>query len=874
MHVEPGTRLGPYEITAQLGSGGMGEVWKARDTRLERSVAIKMLPVEFANDSQLRLRFEREARTISQLEHPHICRLYDVGEAHAGEAYLVLELLEGDSLADRLARGPLPMSDVLRYGAQIADALDRAHRAGIVHRDLKPGNVVLTRSGAKLLDFGLAREASWLAVADGATVQKPLTQEGMIVGTFQYMAPEQIEGGQADARTDILALGSVLYEMATGRRAFEGKTKASLIAAIVDRDHLPISELQPLTPRQFERVVNTCLNKNPDERWQSAGDLRRELEWIRDASTTRETPATPPQRTRRRMLNIAAVTLVAIAAAVAAFFVARATAPPPARLVSSISAPKNARFLVTGDAAGPVTLSPDGRMAAFTANDGKDVDLWVQSLETGVNTRLAGTAGAMFPFWSPDSKTLGFFAGGRLLVVDVDDGSAPRVLAEAPDARGGTWTTDGQIIFTPITQAGLFRVPATGGTTTRLTTPAPPHTTHRWPAVLADGKHIVFFAASHGEPTSPQNAIMIMTVDGKETRKVVAAPANAIPYRDFLIYPRGERLLMQRLEEGVLTGAASSVWDRTLNDPGTWRTIASVSDTGLLATYPAAPLGGVRLVSIDTETKESVEIAQRGIYRDLSLSPDGEKLAVTIGDPNSVLYLEDLRRHVRTRFSFLDQSGYPAWSPDGKYVAFNTAKGDGHFEVVVKPVDGSAPERTVASAPYPMQPSCIDGRGVVLFNSLNETSQDVMGVSLSGGKPFTVVGGPGQQTNGEVAPDDRWLAYVEVGSNGRSAFVTTYPTPGPKWQVADDTTYWLWWAGNGRQIYYLTGNGEIKRVDVTFEGNSVQFSAPQFLVNVNVNTNRRGLTMSADGRRIVAAAVIDDDAGAAILVSNFDAATR
>jgi len=687
------------------------------------------------------------------------------------------------------------------------------------------------------------------------------------------MAPEQIEGGQADARTDIFALGSVLYEMATGRRAFEGKTKASLIAAIVDRDPLPMSELQPLMPRQFERVVNTCLSKNPDERWQSAGDLRRELEWIRDASTSRETAAAPPQRARRRMLTIAALILLPVAAAIAAFVAARATAPPPPRMVSSIAPPKNMRFVVTGDTGGPVTLSPDGRMAAFVVNDGKDVDLWVQSLETGVNTRLPGTTNAMFPFWSPDNKSLGFFASGRLFVVDID-GSAPRVLTEAPDARGGTWTRDGQIVFTPMTQTGLFRVPAAGGPATVLTTPVAPHTTHRWPAVLADGKHIVFFAASHGEPTSPQNAVLIMTVDGKNVRKVVAAGANAIPYRDSLIYPRGERLLMQRMKDGVLAGTPVIVWDRTLNDPGTWRTIASASDTGLLATYPAAPLGGMRLLSIDTETKESVEVAPRGIYRDLSLSPDGEKLAVTIGDPNSVLYLEDLRRKVRTRFSFVDNTGFPVWSPDGKLVAFNTSRGAGAFYVVSKPVDGSAPERTLATAPFPMQPTSMDANGVILFNSLETTSPDVMGVPVNGGKPFTILGGPGQQNNGMVSPDGRWLAYVEVSSNGRGAFVTTYPKTGPKWQVADDTTYWIWWSGDGKQIHYLTGAGDIKTVDLTFEGRSIQFSAPRFLVRVNLNTNRRGLTMSRDGKRIIAATVIDDDPGPATLVTNFDAALR
>src|SRR4051812_10015064 len=322
MQVTAGSRLGPYEIVAPIGAGGMGEVYKARDTRLDRSVAVKILPAAFADNAQLKLRFKREARTISQLTHPNICTLYDVGNER-GVEYLVMELLEGDTLADRLARGPLPMRDVLRYGREIAAALDRAHRAGVVHRDLKPGNVMITKSGAKLLDFGLAKGGSIEISPDGATQQKSLTQEGTILGTFQYMAPEQLEGVEADARTDIFALGVLLYEMSTGRRAFDGKTKTSLIAAIVGKEPPPIREVQPLTPLAFEHVVAKCLAKDPDQRWQSASDVASELEWIGGATTADQSAVQASRRKGRRTSLIAVLVLAAIAAAVAASMLLR-----------------------------------------------------------------------------------------------------------------------------------------------------------------------------------------------------------------------------------------------------------------------------------------------------------------------------------------------------------------------------------------------------------------------------------------------------------------------------------------------------------------------------------------------------------------------
>jgi hypothetical protein len=412
MTLSAGSRLGPYEILAPLGAGGMGEVWRGRDTRLDRSVAIKVLPAAFSKDAQFKLRFEREARTISQLNHPHICTLYDVGDN-----YLVMELLEGESLADRLTKGPLPLEQVLRYGTQIADALDKAHRAGIIHRDLKPGNIMIAKSGAKLLDFGLAKSSVGAGVLAGpaaetaaATQHRPLTAEGTILGTFQYMAPEQLEGLEADARTDIFGFGAVLYEMATGHRAFEGKTKTSLIAAIVKENPRPMAELQPLTPPALEHVVNKCLSKDPDDRWQNAHDIAEELKWISEAGSSAgvAAPLIARRKSRERLGWVAAV---AVAGGAAVFFATRRPDPPP-RLETAVVPPEGVAFSYVG---GSIALSDDGRQVAFVGRgaDGKSL-IWVRSLDSSVARPLAGTEGASFPFWSPDAKSIAFAAGDKL----------------------------------------------------------------------------------------------------------------------------------------------------------------------------------------------------------------------------------------------------------------------------------------------------------------------------------------------------------------------------------------------------------------------------------------------------------------------------
>ncbi len=418
MALTSGTKLGPYEIVAPLGAGGMGEVYRARDTRLDRTVAIKVLPAHLADNPERRQHFEREAKAVSALNHPHICTLYDIGQ-QGGIDFLVMEYLEGETLAQRLQKGPLPLEQVLLYATEIADALDKAHRKGIIHRDLKPGNILLTKTGTKLLDFGLAKlkpeTGPPAPLSQLPTAKDNLSAQGTILGTLQYMAPEQLEGKEVDARTDIFAFGAVVYEMVTGKKAFEGKSQASVMAAILERDRPPITQLQPMTPPALERVVKRCLAKDPDERWQTATDLTSELNWISQGSQLGSTPAIPVKISKReRILWLGALALAVVALAVAAtrlYLQPTPSFPPRVRWV--IGPPEQFSFHASGGGGGPVIVSPDGQRLAFVAVDanGKQ-QLWVRPLDALKAELLPGTEGASYPFWSPDSQSLGFFSNG------------------------------------------------------------------------------------------------------------------------------------------------------------------------------------------------------------------------------------------------------------------------------------------------------------------------------------------------------------------------------------------------------------------------------------------------------------------------------
>jgi eukaryotic-like serine/threonine-protein kinase len=507
MALTPGTKLGPYEIQSPLGAGGMGEVYRAKDTRLERTVAIKILPAHLSSDPVRKQRFEREAKTISSLNHPHICVLHDVG-SQDGIDYLVMELLEGETLAKRLEKGALPLEQVLKFGMQIADALDKAHRSGVVHRDLKPGNIMLTPTGAKLLDFGLAKPTAPLSSAatlTAATRNSPMTEQGTIVGTFQYMSPEQIEGKELDGRSDIFSFGAVLYEMLTCQRAFQGKSHLSVASAILEKEPVPISTFKPMTPPAMDHTIWRCFNKDTEERWQTARDLALELKWIAESGSQ---PRIPTSTTRLKSSRERLAWIVALAAALVAFVLAfeflNKPTPQVPVLRSMILPPEGGSFIFVGPNGGAF-LSPDGRSVAFIARVGKVTQLWVRPLDSFEARALPGTEDTSFAFWSPDSRNLGFFAQGKLKRIAVA-GGPPRALCDADSNRGASWGRTDVIIFAKV-RGEIQRIPASGGTPQRVTTLdfGRNEGSHRWPSFLPDGNHFLFMAADQGAVT-PKNA--------------------------------------------------------------------------------------------------------------------------------------------------------------------------------------------------------------------------------------------------------------------------------------------------------------------------------------------------------------------------------
>ncbi len=870
MQITPGQRLGPYEIVSRIGAGGMGEVFKARDTRLERSVAIKILPADFALNAQFRVRFEREAKTISQLNHPNICALHDVGQED-GTSYLVMELLEGESLADRLARGPLPLSEVLRYGAQIAEALDRAHRAGVIHRDLKPGNVMLTRFGAKLLDFGLAKSSRIDVALDGATFQKPLTQEGTILGTFQYMAPEQLEGLEADARTDIFALGTLLYEMATGVRAFDGSTKTSLIAAIVSQDPKPISQIQPLTPPAFEHAVNRCLAKSADDRWQSAHDVAEHLRWISEAGSQAgvAAPVMARKRSRERLAwSVAAVLAVAVAAVGWLYF--RAARDAARTFVWDVVPPQGMRFNAVGDESGALVLSPDGTMAVYSAANASGTQLWLRVLATGEAKAIPETDDGTFPFWSPDSRKIGFFTLGALKRVDVG-GGAPIKVCDSGAARGGSWGTGGTIVFTPDTQTAIFRVPAAGGTPTPVTKlEADKQTTHRWPWFMPDGKHFLYLGANHQNPTGGENGIYIGSLDGGPPKLIVQSTSNAIYSGGYLLFNRDQTLMAQKISEsGVLSGEAVAIAENVLADGGIWRGAFSVSDTGLLVyhTGRASVLSNLRW--LDRSGKEIAKVGETGAYWDVELSPDGRKLAIPMGDPLREMWIHDLERNTRTRVP-IDHgwADCAVFSPDGSTVYLDILR-NGHGEIIGRRVTGGG-ETHIATTDGLASIRSISPDGKYLL--VDDREGRITRVPIGGSaKAVVLTQGRNHEVFASCSPNGKWIAYTSDQNGRYEVFVSAASDPTQKWQISNNGGGIPRWRRDGRELYYLDYSNRITAVSLEQAGDDLTIGTPTPLFTIAPRPQCRPYDVSADGQRFIVDTVAEQESPNAVAIANWKA---
>ena len=844
----------------------MGEVYRANDTRLSREVAIKVLPAEFARDAQLRARFEREARAISSLNHPNICMLFDVGSQHDVE-YLVMEFLDGESLTERLSRGSLPLSDVLRYGIEIADALDKAHRTGIIHRDLKPGNVILTRSGAKLLDFGLAKAMNAALVASisphtSTAIQaaEPLTAEGVLVGTFCYMAPEQIEYAQSDARSDIFAFGCVMYEMLTGRRAFAAASRAGMIAQIIASDPPSISTLRPMTPMVLDRIVRTCLAKNPDDRFQTAHDVMLALQWVRDEQSNPAAPQ-PLAPTRRRMwserIGWALALVLALGSAIGIAMWSRREVASIARpLNAAIVPPRGLRFVFTGDYAGSPVLSSDGRRVAFVAAspDGQRT-LWVRSLDSADPRVIEGSDDAMFPFWSPDNRSLGFFAHEKLKVVDAG-GGVPVAIADAHDARGGTWSDENVIVYTPDTRAGLFRVAANGGVPVALTTPSGGTTTHRWPLFLPGGKSFLYLAANHTAVESPSTALHVRSLDGSSDHIVTQTLSNVAYVGGRLLMLHKSTLIAQPFDvsRGVLTGTPSIVAQNVRFDASTWHGVFDAAGRTLIY-QPGGTLSGTHLVSFSHDGKNLGTLGGIAKYYDLKLSPDGRRLVTNAGEPSADIWIIEVDRDVRMRLTFEAANEAPVWSADGTEIIY--AARDQPTEraaVYRRRADGNGPRQLVARLEGDADPGSgsADGRwvAVTLWRG-HGINPRIWAVPLVAGENArALVAGEIDTRDPRISPDGRWLAYTSSESGRDEIYVIPFPNGGGKWQLSTAGGRSSRWSPDGTHLDYLTSDNILTEVDVK-SGAGFEIGASRSLFRLDVNpVSSSDYDIAPDGRVI------------------------
>jgi eukaryotic-like serine/threonine-protein kinase len=812
MALPTGTRLGPYEIVAPIGAGGMGEVYRAKDTRLDRTVAIKVLASHLSSSPELKQRFEREARSVSSLNHSHICQLYDVGSQN-GTEYLVMEYLEGETLAERLRKGALPLNELLKTGMEIAEALEVAHRAGIIHRDLKPGNVMLTKAGVKLMDFGLAKPAaiggagaapmlSAAQTVSGPSPLSPLTTAGMIVGTILYMSPEQIEGKEADARADIFSFGAVLYEMATGKRPFEGKSQLSVASAILEKDPLPISTINPVAPAPLDYLVSTCLAKDREERIQSAHDVRLQLKGI--AQTPAAGPATAPEESPRTLwplLALAVAALLLLAAGVI-YFRAQRTDAPALSVLAYIPPPPGTAFRACGGLdVGPVAVSPDGKTLAFSAVDEKGVTkLWLRPLDSQQATVLAGTEDAAYPFWSPDSQYLAFFAGGMMKKIGASAGDSQTLVDGVGAEPGiGTWSADGTILFCKEHYGVIYRVAATGGEVSQVTKFETTDFVHRQPFFLPDGKHFLYVSQYHD--FSPE--IRVGDID-KPGQPGIVVVAGTMPH-----FASGRLLFVQR---GRIETQPFDL--RTWKLSGDPRTLGeaeffSVSTNGVLAYHAGSGISELKIY--DRTGNVIATPGPLAFYESPRFSPDGESVGVTIADPRtgkSDIWSFPVAGGQPSRLTFGPNDAFFIWSPNGKEIAYWVNE-NGKTSIRRRPLDGSRPEDTLYrndadlfALPIDWTP---DGKYISMHVSDKKGIFTNWSLPLEGGQAFRPAATASlteSEFEGRFSADGRWLTYFAYETGRPEVYVVPFPGAGAKTQVSNSGGWLARFRGN--ELFYVT----------------------------------------------------------------------
>jgi serine/threonine protein kinase/Tol biopolymer transport system component len=822
MSLAPGTKLGPYEIRCALGAGGMGEVYRASDSRLGRDVAIKILPAYLAGSSDARRRFEREAKAISSLNHPNICTLYDIGHQD-GLDFIVMECLEGESLCSRLSKGPLPLDQALKYGAQIARGLSSAHRSGIIHRDLKPGNIMLTKSGAKILDFGIAKAAPPIATDTTLPADAQIsavTEPGQVVGTYSYMSPEQVQGKDLDSRSDMFSLGTVLYEMVTGRKAFGGENGFRVASAILEKEPEPITAIAPLTPANVDRVIRRCLKKDRDERWQTSQDLGSELEWISESGVQRS--PTVPHTTQRAAgwLMWSFCGLVGLGLIVGALiWQSRRATRQPSYFLAMLP------FTVHD-----MALSPNEHTIAVvgpSTSGGTNV-LWLYEVGGQEGRRLPESEGASFPFWSPEGKTLAFFADGKMKKLEIAGGSV-QVICDAPAGRGGTWSADGTVVFSPSGQlgGGLYQVPATGGMPVRITVPdaARGENSHRWPVFLPDGKHFLYLAGNISGQ-SDADAIFAGTLGSSDKRFIIKATGNAVyAPPGFLLFCRERTLYAQKFDFSKLSLSGEAV--PLLNDVSYLPRIMHneySADAGVLVAQRGTDVSLSKLVWRDRAGGEIGSIGQPDVYANLALAPNGKAVGLDKTDQenqNADVWTYDLRRNSMNRLTFdpaIDAT--PVWSPDGTSILFASSRA-GFFQMYVKKADGREDEKLLALDPsdksdkYPSAWSP-DGKHILYERTTEAIRLWVADLPVETTK--ALLNGSDSTKNGQFSPDGNWVAYTSNASGKWEIYVTSFPDTRGKWQISNTGGAQPRWRGDGKELFYLGSDGKMMAVPLTIKG--------------------------------------------------------
>jgi serine/threonine protein kinase len=938
MTLATGTKLGVYEVISPLGAGGMGEVYRARDTKLQRDVALKILPETMARDAQRMARFEREAHVLASLNHPNIAAIYGLEESNGIRA-LVMELVEGETLAERISvpaaspppggfpkrkaagedtgatmgdrrsgvgegsalpRGPkgLPYDEALPIAKQIAEALEYAHERGVIHRDLKPANVKITPEGTvKVLDFGLAKvldtqdSTTTMATADSPTQSAMATQAGVILGTAAYMSPEQAKGQRVDRRADIWAFGCVLFEMLTGRKPFDGETISEVFASVI-KSEPEWDAIPDATPPSIHRLIRRCLVKDPKQRLRDIGDARIAIEeTISGAGDPSGLPRegeilhyVPPQGPRlQRYLPWAVATIFFVLFVILAYFRSRSPSAQPTR--SLISAPEEASFAFEGGSGGPV-LSPDGTQLVFPATDasGKQA-LWLRPLDSLTAKRLEGTEGATFPFWAPDSRQLGFFQEARLKKIDVT-GGPPVTLCEAPIGRGGAWNKDGVIVFAPENSGGLSSVPAAGGTPTALITPKESGGAHssRWPVFLPDGRHFLYLSGELDSPGTPRLGIYIGMLGSNEQKFLLQADSGALySPPGYLLFLRGSTLMAQGFDAAgrTLRGGAFPIAEN-VPSPQLFRLgVFSVSQTGLLVYAKSLGVIGGHLVWMDANGKELEKLGQPGVLFP-RLSPDGKQLAYVEVNPetqNREIWLMDLSRQAQTRFTFESGASLgPIWSPDGARIAYGSSGASLNItDILVKNASGTGKAELLFKSDVPKAPSdwSHDGKHILFVTFDPKTKADIWALPLSGDrKPYPYLQTEFDERDAAFSPDGRWVAYSSDESGNSQVYLSSFPAGGGKWQVSKDGGQEPEWKHDGSALFYIAPGGKLMEASIRERNAAVEVGAPQERFQANMVPGRRAYSVAPDGKRFLVVKSEQDSSPPLTLVTNWTATLK